>query len=76
LCALGSLYANIKSSDPKIAIEKRDKARDFLKKCVELCPEDVEVLIELAQLQEKHDPQANKNICNFYALIRKKLRRR
>lgn len=38
---------------------KADKAREVLKKVVEMCSDDIEVLIELAQLQEQNDPQVN-----------------
>lgn len=38
---------------------KGEKACDALKKVVEMCPDDIEVLIELAHLQEQQDPQVN-----------------
>lgn len=74
LFILGSLYAfvehhdqnNIQNSqksnnliDNKL---KDDKARELLKKAVEMCSDNVEVFIELAQLQEQYEPQvADKN---------------
>lgn len=56
---LGSLYAQLTSSDPKQMLERQKKARELLKKVSDMCPEDVEVLLELAQLQEQADPQVS-----------------
>lgn len=38
-------------------MEMREKAREYLKKCLEISQDDVEVIVEYAQLQEKQDPQ-------------------
>uniref|UniRef100_A0A2C9LNZ1 Uncharacterized protein n=1 Tax=Biomphalaria glabrata TaxID=6526 RepID=A0A2C9LNZ1_BIOGL len=50
---LGSLYAN--HSDQ----EKRDIARQHMKKVTEQFPDDVEAWIELAQIMEQTDVQVN-----------------
>ncbi|GMR41708.1 hypothetical protein PMAYCL1PPCAC_11903, partial [Pristionchus mayeri] len=52
---LGSLYAQA-GGDPKKGLDNKAKARAHLQKFVELIPDDVEVLIELAQLMEHTDP--------------------
>lgn len=38
-------------------LQRGDKARELLKRVVQICPDDIEVLIELAHLQEQNDPQ-------------------
>ncbi|XP_046910876.1 RNA polymerase-associated protein Ctr9 [Dermatophagoides farinae] len=52
---LGSLYSQ------SVDGEKRDKAREFLKKVIDQHPEDVEAWIELAQLLEQSDLQGALN---------------
>uniref|UniRef100_A0A915ALZ8 RNA polymerase-associated protein CTR9-like protein n=3 Tax=Parascaris univalens TaxID=6257 RepID=A0A915ALZ8_PARUN len=59
LKVLGSLYAHSEPAEQQEKIERRKKAKEMLKKVVEMCPEDVEALIELAQLTESSDPQAS-----------------
>ncbi|KAH7730110.1 hypothetical protein AAVH_02602 [Aphelenchoides avenae] len=59
---LGSLYAQLATGDQKQISERQKKARELLKKVSDMCPEDVEVLLELAQLQEQADPQASLNL--------------
>jgi tetratricopeptide (TPR) repeat protein len=61
LTVLGSLYANVPHKDPKVAAERRENARDYLKKVVDSHAEKqpVEALIELAQLLEQLDPQGS-----------------
>ncbi|VDL77424.1 unnamed protein product [Nippostrongylus brasiliensis] len=50
---LAALYAH---TDPGNQ-ERQEKAREMLTKVLEVCPNDVEVLIDLAQLLEGVDPQ-------------------
>ncbi|MFH4984632.1 hypothetical protein AB6A40_011341 [Gnathostoma spinigerum] len=57
LKVLGSLYAHSEPTDPNERIERRNKARELLKKVVDLCPDDIEALIDLAQLTENTDPK-------------------
>ncbi|UXI19272.1 hypothetical protein NH340_JMT05215 [Sarcoptes scabiei] len=52
---LGSLYAQSKD------LEKKEKAKDFLKKVIDQHPEDVEAWIELAQILEQFDLQGALN---------------
>ena len=62
LAVLGSLYVNVPHKDPKVSAERREKARDYLKKVVDSQSTDkppVEALIELAQLLEQLDPQGS-----------------
>ncbi|VDM39381.1 unnamed protein product [Toxocara canis] len=59
LKVLGSLYAHSEPAEPKEKAERRRKAKELLKKAVEMCPDDVEALIEFAQLTESSDPQAS-----------------
>ncbi|VDN57955.1 unnamed protein product [Dracunculus medinensis] len=54
---LGSLYAHSEPANQKERNERRDKARSILKKVMEMCPDDVEALIDWAQLVENIDPQ-------------------
>lgn len=54
---LGSLYAHSEPDNQKERSERRKKAREMFKKVVEMCPDDVEALIDLAQLAENCDPQ-------------------
>lgn len=56
LKVLGSLYAHTDHADTNVVAERREKARDILKKCSEMEPDDVEILLDLAQLQEQNDP--------------------
>jgi hypothetical protein len=61
---LGSLYAN--SETPGVEAgdtdssrkDRRDKAKEYLKKVVEQCPDDVEAWIDYAQLLEESDSKA------------------
>uniref|UniRef100_A0A914UXQ8 Uncharacterized protein n=1 Tax=Plectus sambesii TaxID=2011161 RepID=A0A914UXQ8_9BILA len=61
---LGSLYAN--SETPGVNAgeadssrkDRRDKAKEYLKKVVEQCPDDVEAWIDYAQLLEESDSKA------------------
>ncbi|KAL7074104.1 hypothetical protein ACQ4LE_006593 [Meloidogyne hapla] len=59
LAVLGSLYVNVQHKDPKICADRREKARDYLKKVVESQTDKppIEALIELAQLLEQLNPQ-------------------
>jgi len=59
LAVLGSLYVNVQHKDPKICAERREKAREYLKKVVESQTDKppIEALIELAQLLEQLNPQ-------------------
>uniref|UniRef100_A0A914EKH2 RNA polymerase-associated protein CTR9 homolog n=1 Tax=Acrobeloides nanus TaxID=290746 RepID=A0A914EKH2_9BILA len=57
LKVLGSLYAHSDHGDSNQITERREKAREILKKVIDMYPDDVETLIELAQLEEQHDPQ-------------------
>ncbi|VDN08031.1 unnamed protein product [Thelazia callipaeda] len=56
---LGSLYAHYELGNQKERDERRKKAREILKKVVEMCPDDVEALIDIAQLTENCDPQGS-----------------
>ncbi|KAL3097804.1 hypothetical protein niasHS_000539 [Heterodera schachtii] len=64
LAVLGSLYTNVPHKDPKIVVERREKAREYLTKLVDSQTEraPVEALIELAQLLEQQDPQVSLNL--------------
>lgn len=59
LAVLGSLYVNVHHKDESVNAERREKAREYLKKIVENQADkpSVEALIELAQLLEQLDPQ-------------------
>lgn len=57
LKVLGSLYAHVESGDASQISERRDKAREILKRVTDMYPDDIESLIEYAQLEEQHDPQ-------------------
>uniref|UniRef100_A0A0M3KHN1 RNA polymerase-associated protein CTR9 homolog (inferred by orthology to a human protein) n=1 Tax=Anisakis simplex TaxID=6269 RepID=A0A0M3KHN1_ANISI len=59
LKVLGSLYAHSEPIEQKEKLERRQKAKELLKKVVEMCADDVEALIELAQLTESSDPQVH-----------------
>uniref|UniRef100_A0A915CPW2 RNA polymerase-associated protein CTR9 homolog n=1 Tax=Ditylenchus dipsaci TaxID=166011 RepID=A0A915CPW2_9BILA len=74
LSVLGSLYTYMDQNKPGasavplsngggsaagVPTDRSEKAREVLKKVVEMCPDDIEVLIELAHLQEQPDPQAS-----------------
>lgn len=52
---LGSIYADSKD------LEKKELAKMHFKKVTELCPDDVEAWIELAQILEANDIQAALN---------------
>ncbi|KAI1716094.1 tetratricopeptide repeat domain-containing protein [Ditylenchus destructor] len=54
LSVLGSLYNFVDQRE-----QKAEKARELLKKVVEMSPDDIEALIELAHLQEHVDPQGS-----------------
>ncbi|GMT18827.1 hypothetical protein PFISCL1PPCAC_10124, partial [Pristionchus fissidentatus] len=53
---LGSLYAHVEE-DTKKGADNRVKARVHLQKYIDLVPDDIEVLIDLAQLTEHTDSQ-------------------
>jgi tetratricopeptide (TPR) repeat protein len=59
LATLGSLYVNVQHKDPKVMVERREKAKEYLKKVVDSQTDKppVEALIELAQLLEQLDAQ-------------------
>lgn len=57
---LGSIYSNSEKH------ELREKAKELLKKVVDQFPDDVEALIEHAQVQEIIDPQVK--FCRFMRL--------
>lgn len=59
LKVLGSLYAHSEPADLKERAERKKKAREVLKKVVDACPNDIEVLIDMAQLTENCDPQVH-----------------
>lgn len=54
---------------------RSEKAREYLKKVVEMCSDNIEALIELAHLQEQTDPQVflsklwHKFLYNFFRLL-------
>src|SRR4051812_25847514 len=74
LAVLGSLYVNVAHKDPKLAAERRENAREYLKKVVDSQVENppVEALIELAQLLEQLDPQGSLQLYLRVANVLKK----
>lgn len=57
LKVLGSLYAHSDPADQKEKETRRQKAKEILKKVVDMCPDDIEALIDYAQLIENINPQ-------------------
>uniref|UniRef100_A0A0N5AFT6 TPR_REGION domain-containing protein n=1 Tax=Syphacia muris TaxID=451379 RepID=A0A0N5AFT6_9BILA len=59
LKVLGSLYAHSDPADQKEKETRRQKAKEILKKVVDMCPDDIEALIDYAQLIENINPQGS-----------------
>lgn len=59
LKVLGSLYAHSEPADQKEKETRRQKAKEVLKKVVDMFPDDIEALIDYAQLIENSNPQVN-----------------
>ncbi|KAI6175560.1 RNA polymerase-associated protein CTR9-like protein [Aphelenchoides bicaudatus] len=58
LRVLGALYARSSTSEAtekNLALERKEKAQNYLKKAAELCPDDIDVLLDLAVLLQRSD---------------------
>lgn len=58
LKVLGALYARSSASEATekgVAAERKEKARNYLKKASELAPDDIDVLLDLAVLLQRSE---------------------